>query len=106
MSFNLTDDDLVALEKQRLERFRSFFCDTLPFCFLHLNRKHTLTIHCSEPWLVDQLLCEIDQLAWYAWIVVGAYRVSLYFAQEEIHTTKTVKQSKRGQKSQGLKVKH
>lgn len=90
----LTDDDLLILERQRLERFRSFFCDTLPFCFLQLDQKNGLTIHCSEPWLVDQLLCEIDDLCWYAWVIVGAFHLSIYFSQEEICRTRTQKRSK------------
>jgi hypothetical protein len=94
-----TNNDLLILEKHRLERFRSFFPDTLPLCYLSLNSHNTLTVHCPEPWQVDQLLYEIEQLCWYAWIVVGAHRISIYFAQEEIHKTKTHKLSKRTQKA-------
>lgn len=104
MALELTDTDLLLLEKQRLQRFRSFFKDSLPFCFLHLNCQNTLTIHCPEPWLVDQLLCEIEQLCWYAWVTVGAYRLSICFAQEEIHTAKTQKLPKRVQRSRQSRV--
>ncbi len=99
MTFNFTDDDLVLLEKLRLERFRSFFSDSLPFCFLHLNSKNTLAIHCSEPWLVDQLLSEVEHLGWYAWVIVGAQRVSICYAKEEIYRTKAQGLPKRSQKS-------
>jgi hypothetical protein len=89
MTLELTDQDSLILEVLRLERFRSHFLDTLPECFLLLDRHCTLAIHCSEPWLVDDLLAEIDQLCHYAWIVVGAYKISIWFAQEEIYTTRT-----------------
>ncbi|EKQ67239.1 hypothetical protein OsccyDRAFT_4313 [Leptolyngbyaceae cyanobacterium JSC-12] len=90
MLLELTSDDLLILEKQRLERFRSFFSETLLFCFLHLDPKCKLSIHCSEPWIVDQLLSDIDQLSRYAHIIVGACRLSICFAQEEIYTTSTL----------------
>jgi hypothetical protein len=89
MALDLTDNDFLVLEVLRLERFRTHFLDTLPECFLFLDRNCTLAIHCSEPWLVDDLLAQIDQLCHYAWIIVGAYQVSIWFAQEEIHTTRT-----------------
>ena len=98
MSLELTVEDSLLLEKHRLERLRSFFADTLAKCFLHLDQKNKLTIHCSEPWIVDQLLDEIDQLRWYVWVVVGAQRLSICFAQEEIYQTLTHKLSKKAQR--------
>lgn len=89
MTSELTDNDLLILEVLRLERFRTFFSDSLPLCFLFLDRHYTLAIHCSEPWLVDHLIAEIDQLCRYAWIVVGAHEISIWFAQEELYTTRT-----------------
>jgi hypothetical protein len=91
MPLELTVNDLLLLEQHRLERLRSFFGDTLRLCFLHLDKHNTLTIHCSAPWIVDQLMSEIDQLRWYTWVVVGAERISLHFAEEEIYKTITRK---------------
>ena len=98
MSLELTVEDSLMLEKNRLERLRSFFTDTLAKCFLHVDQKNLLTIHCSETWMVDQLLSEIDQLRWYVWVVVGAQRLSICFAQEEIYRTPTRKLSKKAQR--------
>jgi hypothetical protein len=95
MSLELTVEDSLMLEKHRLERLRSFFADTLAKCFLQLDQKNKLTIHCSEPWVVDQLLSEVEQLRWYVWVVVGAQRLSICFAQEEIYRTTTRKPSKK-----------
>lgn len=105
LSLELTDDDRLILEGQRLERFRSFFYETISFCFLQLDSKNELVIHCSEPWLVDQLLCEIDQLCWYAWVIVGVSSLSIYFAQEEICRAKTQKRSKRTTPFRRVRVK-
>lgn len=97
MSLELTVKDSLTLEKYRLERLRSFFGSSLLHCVLHLNQKNTLTIHCSQPRLVDQLLEELDQLRWYAWVVVGAQRLSICFAQEEVYRTATHKLNKKVQ---------
>ncbi len=98
MSLELTVEDSLLLEKHRLERLRSFFADTLAKCCLHLDRTNSLKIHCSEPWMVDQLLSEIEQLRWYVWILVGAKRLSICFAQEEVYRASTRKPSKRSQR--------
>jgi len=89
MGLELTADDLFILEKHRLERLRCFFAETLTLCFMHLDHQNRLSIHCSEPWVMDELLREIEQLRWYAWIIVGARQLSLCFAQEEIYATNT-----------------
>jgi hypothetical protein len=89
MTLQLTQDDLLLLEKQRLERFRACFTESLSLCFLHLNQNHELNIHCSEPWLVDWLLFNIEAVCWQAWLIVGAYQVSIYYAREEIYTVET-----------------
>jgi len=89
MCLEFTNEDLLLLEKQRLDRFQSCFADTLPFCFLLLDNANTLTIHCSEAWLVDQILHEMDDLRAAAWVIVGAFQIAIYFAQEEIYTTTT-----------------
>lgn len=89
MTLQLTQDDLLLLEKQRLERFRACFTESLSFCFLHLDPKNKLKIHCSEPWLVDLLLLDIESICWQAWLIVGVYQISIYYAQEEIYTVET-----------------
>jgi len=91
MSLELTIDDLLVLELHRLDRLQSFFPDSLPLCLLHFELDQTLTIHCSEPWLVDELLNKLDKLNWYAWLIVGAEAISICYALEEIHHAATRK---------------
>ena len=98
MSLELTTNDLLILEKQRLERLRSFFADSLRLCFIHINQNNVLTIHCSQPWIVDHLLDEIQQLRWYAWVIAGAQQISICFAQEEVYRTATRRPIKRAQR--------
>ncbi len=89
MSLELTTNDLVTLEQYRLQRFRSFFFSTLIACPLHLDEQQTLTIYCLEPQFVDQLLSQMDQLRWYARIVLGVSCLAINFVQEEIYRTAT-----------------
>ncbi|XHX77947.1 MAG: hypothetical protein RBJ76_26520 [Stenomitos frigidus ULC029] len=89
MSLELTTNDLVALEQYRLQRFRSFFFSTLMSCPLCLDEHQTLIIHCLEPQFVDQLLTQMDQLRWYARIVLGVSCLAVNFVQEEIYRTAT-----------------
>ncbi|MBM0741913.1 hypothetical protein JOY44_09795 [Phormidium sp. CLA17] len=88
MFLDFNHDDLLTLEQQRVERFRSSV-PSLSLCFLHLNQNNTLAIHCAEPWIVDQLLYDMEQLCWDAWVITGASRLSIHYAQEEIYAANT-----------------
>lgn len=94
MSLQLTTDDLLKLEKLRLERLQAFFVESLALCFLHLNQSNHLAICCPDPRLVDQLLNEIEALCWYAWVIVGVTQLSVYFAGEEVYRTATRRSSR------------
>jgi len=100
MSLELTVEDSLVLEKYRLDRLRSCFAETLATCFLHLSQSNTLTIHCSEAWMVDQLLSEIDRLRGAVWVITGAQQLSICFAQEEVYRTSTRQAHKRSQRLQ------
>ncbi|HEY9655732.1 MAG TPA: hypothetical protein V6C50_09580 [Crinalium sp.] len=100
MSLELTVEDSLVLEKLRLDRLRSCFAETLAECFLHLSQNNTLTIHCSEAWMVDQLLSEVDRLRGAVWIITGAQRLSICFAQEQIYRTSTRQTHKRSKRLQ------
>lgn len=87
MSLEFTPTDRLILEKLCLERLCTFFPETLPLCAIQIDRHNTLTLYCPEPWVVDQLLNEMEALQWYAWITVGAYHIVVYYADEEICAT-------------------
>ena len=89
MPLELTTNDLLMLEQYRLQRFRSFFFSALISCPICLDANNTLVIHCLEPELVDRLLSQIDQLRWYARIVLGVHCLAIKFIQEEIYRTAT-----------------
>lgn len=86
----LTNRDRRLLQKHRLNRFRSFFPNSLKPSLLELGTKNHLSIHCAEAWMVDDLLSEIDRLRWYTWMVLGVSQVAICFAHEEIYSTGTL----------------
>lgn len=85
----LTQHDRALFQKQRLDRFRSLFPDSLKPSLLALRANHQLSIHCAEPWMVDELLGEVDRLRWYTWLILGVQQVAIFFAEEEIYSTTT-----------------
>lgn len=78
-------DDLILLEQFRIERLRSFFSQSLTECSLSIHQHNSLTIHCPEPWLIDMLIDDIEELCDYAWIILGVESIVLSFAQEEVY---------------------
>lgn len=78
-------DDLIVLEQFRIERLRSFFSQSLMECSLSIHQHNLLTIHCPEPWLIDLLIDDIEELCDYAWVILGVESIVLSFAQEEVY---------------------
>jgi hypothetical protein len=95
MSLELTENDRLISEAYRLERLRSYFGDTLRLCDLQVNKQNRLLIDCSQPWIVDQLMGEMNELRWYAWVTVGVHSVALYFAGVKVYATATTKPARK-----------
>ncbi len=81
----MTFDDRVRLSQLRNERLRSFFAQSLLHCVFQRDHHKALIIHCPEAWLVDRLLTDAEALCDYAWLILGAEAIALYFAQAEIY---------------------
>jgi hypothetical protein len=90
MSFQITLEDLQILRQNRLDRLRKVFIKPLGLCRLQVTRRDRLVIHCPEPWVVDALMEDLDQLTEAARIVVGAQSMSICFVGEEIYRTRTL----------------
>jgi hypothetical protein len=88
-NWRFTNRDRRLLQKQRLDRFRALFPQSLKSSLLALRANHQLSIHCAEAWMVDELLSEVDRLRWYTWMVLGVQQVAICFAEEEIYSTAT-----------------
>ena len=80
----MTADDLMLLNYSRIERLYSFFAPSLVQCHIYINLQNTLTIHCQEPWIVDILLVDLDDLCDLSWLILGTEAIALFFQKEEI----------------------
>lgn len=96
----LTDiniDDLNRLKQFRIERFLHFFTSSLPHCLIQIDGGDTLAVYCPHPWIVDELIDDLENLCNHAWLILGVraitqwrgYAIALYFCQEEILRTDT-----------------
>ncbi len=90
MSLQITLEDLQILRQSRLDRLRKAFIKPLGLCRLQVTRRDRLVIHCPEPWVVDELMEDLDRLTDAARIVVGAQSMSICFVGEEIYRTRTL----------------
>lgn len=84
-SFEFTTYDLNLIKHFRLERLRSFFAESLLSCHISLNCRRVLVVYSSDFSVIDKLLNELEDLGYYAELVLGAKAIALYFAQEEIY---------------------
>jgi hypothetical protein len=89
-SLQITLEDLQTLRQHRLDRLRKMFIKPLGLCRLQVTRRDRLVIHCPEPWVVDELMDDLDELTEAARIVVGAQSMSICFVGEEIYRTRTL----------------
>lgn len=80
----LNQDDLNKLMHFRIERLLNLYASSLPNCLIQLDPGRTLSVHCPDSALVDDLLDELDDLCNHAWLILGVKTVALYFGQEEI----------------------
>ena len=85
----LTRQDLRLLEKYRIQRLRQLFPKTLGLCLIKLDHNDTLRVHCPEPWLVDRMICEVEQHFNSARLILGVRYISLYYAGEEVYKVET-----------------
>lgn len=80
----ITFNDVILLEQLRNERLRGFFAQSLLRCALRRGPNKTLIIHCPEAWMIDALMADLEEICHYAWLILGAEAIALYFVQEEI----------------------
>ena len=83
----LNVDDINKLMHLRVERLLQFFASTLPYCLLQIDTSNTLYIHAPEAEIVDELIDDLEDLRYHAWLILGVRVISLYFGEEDVlHT--------------------
>jgi hypothetical protein len=83
----LTDmniNDLNKLKELRMERLLGLFSSSLPFCLIQMDADGTLSIHCHHAGIMDRLIGELEDLCYYACLIVGAKFISLHSLHKEI----------------------
>lgn len=88
MTLKFTAQDIALLNDFRLDRLYQLYAHLLGGCMLELKFE-SLILHCSEPWCVDQLMQNLDELVKAAWTILGVKCVSICFASEEVYRART-----------------
>lgn len=89
MSTQFSPEDRRILIRGRLKRLRKQFFELLGRCRLQVSRDENLMIHCPEPWVVDSLMANLEEITEAARIIVGVQVLSLCFVGEEVYQTTT-----------------
>jgi hypothetical protein len=77
-------NDLNKLRQLRMDRFIGLFSSTLPFCLIQIDAENVLTIHCYHAGIMNGLVSEIEDLCYYACLIIGAKFISLHLLQKEV----------------------
>jgi hypothetical protein len=77
-------EDLNKLNQLRMERLIGLFSSSLPFCLIQIDEENVLSIHCHHAGIMDRLIGELEDLCYYACLIVGVKFISLHSLQKEI----------------------
>jgi hypothetical protein len=77
-------DDLNKLSQLRMERIIGLFPSSLPFCLIQIDTDNVLSIHCHHAGIMDRLIAELEDLCYYACLIVGVRSISLNSLHKEI----------------------
>jgi hypothetical protein len=86
MILKFNPKDHAHLTQRRIKRLTKLFLHPLGLCHLEVKFDR-LMVHCTEAWMVDSLMDDLDYLSETARIILGAQVISLYFAKEEVYRT-------------------
>jgi hypothetical protein len=87
-------DDLDKLKELRMERLLCFFTSSLPFCQIQIDEDNVLAIYCPHGGIMEELMNELDDLRYYACLILGVKSISLRIAQQEVLFTDTYLEKK------------
>ena len=88
MILEFSPKDHARLTQRRLKRITKLFLNPLGLCHLEVKRDR-LIVHCSEAWMVDSLMDDLDYFSETTRIILGVRFISLCFAQEEVYRATT-----------------
>ncbi len=88
MILEFNPKDHARLTQRRIKRLAKLFLNPLGLCHLEVKLDR-LIVHCTEAWMIDSLMDDLDYISEAARIILGAQAISLYFAKEEVYQTAT-----------------
>lgn len=88
MIFEFNSKDHARLTQRRIKRLAKLFLNPLGLCHLEVKLDR-LIVHCTEAWMIDSLMDDLEYISEAARIILGAQAISLYFAKEEVYQTAT-----------------
>jgi hypothetical protein len=77
-------DDQKKLKQLRMKRLTGLFSASLPFCLVQIEADNVLSIHCHHSGIMDGLLNELEDLCYYACLILGVKVISLHLLHKEI----------------------
>jgi hypothetical protein len=77
-------DDLNKLKQLRMDRLLGLFSSSLPFCLIQIDADNVMSIHCHHAGIMDRLIGELEDLCYYACLIVGVKFISLHSLHKEI----------------------
>jgi hypothetical protein len=83
LSTRMNIEDMSKMNKLRVERLLSFFITSLQHCVIQIDTENTLSIYSSHPDIIKELVDELEDLKAYAWIILGARKVMLYYVDDK-----------------------
>jgi hypothetical protein len=80
-------DDLDKLKQLRLERLQCFFASSLPFCQIQIDVNNVLAIYSPHAGIMEEIMNELEELRYYACLILGVKSITLHLAQMEVFCT-------------------
>lgn len=79
----LNIDDVKRLSQLRVDRLTKFFAVSLSYCSMYINANNQLIIACFDPDVMAELLDDLDELRYYACLILGVRSLSIHLSAEE-----------------------
>lgn len=79
----LNIDDVNRLSQLRIERLIKFFTASLSYCSMYINANNKLIIACFNPDIMEELLDDLEELCYYACLILGVRSLSIHLSAEE-----------------------
>jgi hypothetical protein len=85
----LNINDVNKLSQLRMERLVGFFAISLSCCSMYINANNTLIINCLDLNVMKDLSDGLDELFYYAYLILGVRSLAIHLSEKEVLQAKT-----------------